>query len=113
MNIAIFYSVYINTYADWRSVINRQIDDIKIYGLFEHADFYISVINPNNERFAVEFIRERVPINTEISEFIENTFEYREIKNLWEVCSSQNDPYDIVAYFHTKGMSYAKKAETK
>lgn len=98
--ISIVYHTYL--VGDWKNLIKKQLDRIKVSGLYDVADEIWVTINlsGNNEQDVRKYFLEYSKINLEFNE--QNHAEYPGIKKVKELC----EKYDTkIFYFHTKGVS--------
>ena len=110
--VVIVYGVYINPNADWRNLIRLQLEELRRSGVLSVADLHVIVSNPSRAEGVSAFF-DTVPVLIKYVEFHdENKFEYPAISHIWNLANSQTD-YKYIAYFHTKGMSYAKQRRNR
>ncbi len=100
------YGVYINPEADWKMLITAQLEDIKRTGVFEASKLYVVVTNPFDTPGVREFFLGLDLDLHELSIHTENRFEYPAIKKVYDLSLSLGGNA-LIAYFHSKGMSYA------
>lgn len=103
--IGIIYFVYLNVNKNWKSIIKKQLTDVKKSGIFDDSCFYVVVSNPYKVPHDLihDFFYSIIQ-SPNISIFDENKFEFWGIHRLWEV--AKTGKHDYLIYFHTKGMSY-------
>lgn len=103
---AIIYSAFINPKANWRKLIELQLQDVKKSGVLEAADLHVIVTNHSDEEGVAEFFNnlEIEIANLQIHDT--NTFEYYAIKYLWDLAHTRSQ-YQNAAYFHTKSISFS------
>ncbi len=110
--VIIVYGVYINPNADWRKLIRLQLDELRRSGVLSVADLHVIVSNPFGAEGVSTFF-DTVPVLIKYVEFHdENKFEYPAISHIWNLANRQTD-CKYIAYFHTKGMSYARRRRNK
>ena len=106
--INIVYYAWINTARNWKVIINGQLNDIKVSGIFDVCKLYIIISNENEDVLneAVSLINESlkdININKyNIQKKTDNHYEYYGIKKLYDLAKTEPDKFFI--YLHTKGM---------
>lgn len=109
---AIVYGAFINPAADWRKLIRLQLCDLNRSGVLSIADLHVIVTN-NTDTKGVEEFFQSLPVQIKFIEFHDqNRFEYPALLHAWNLANT-NEQYLHIAYFHSKGMSYAKKRRDK
>lgn len=102
--IHIVYFVWINENVVWENIVCEQLIQLISTDLLNIANLYIHIsVKSHLHDYVVGTISMLVP-NAIIYTTIENEYEYRGIKLIWEL--GQKHPNDIFLYFHSKGMSH-------
>jgi hypothetical protein len=102
------YGVYVNADADWQKLIRLQLEEVQRSGVLSIADLHVIVSNPSGKEGVAAFF-DALPIPIKHIEFHdENKFEYPALSHIWGLANNQTDDR-LIAYFHSKGMSYAKQ----
>jgi hypothetical protein len=105
--ISIVYYIFITPTSNWKAIIAGQLSDIKGFGLLDEADLYIHITDEHHTDGVLDFVRKAAGHKATIHHSFINQFEYPAIKLLHNLAKEQ--PGKTYMYFHTKGMSYAKK----
>jgi len=106
--INIIYFIWINPNRNWRVIIDGQLFDMKISGIFESSRLYIVISCENNN-----IINEAIDlINNSLNDIDKNkyniittnynNYEYYGIKKLYDI--SLLEPDKLYIYLHSKGM---------
>lgn len=102
--IKLVYGVYINPSSNWRSIVAGQLYDLKRFGLLSEADLHVVITNPSYIRGVSDLICEICDEVASITTHHANQYEYWAVDKVWTL--ARENPDSIVAYLHTKGMSY-------
>lgn len=108
--IGIVYFIYINSKKDYKKVIKDQLKDVVSSGVLNDADIYLEVNisdDVNCKGSLDQFFNSLGITFSNIHYTKENYFEYEGLSRIHTL--AEENKYDFLCYFHTKGMSYKKK----
>jgi hypothetical protein len=106
--INIIYFIWINPNRNWRVIIDGQLFDMKVSGIFEFSKLYIVISCENNNIIneAINLINSSL-IDIDINKYNiittnYNNYEYDGIKKMYDI--SLSEPDKLYIYLHSKGM---------
>ena len=103
--IIVYYIFLPDNGRNWKSIVDGQINDLKICGLLDISELHVHISSLNNNliEYCKEYIKSIIEV-VFINSNSENQYEYPGIKLLYDL--SQNTD-KIMLYIHTKSMVFS------
>ena len=108
--LIIVYFVYIDYGSNWKKIISGQKAHLEKFGMLSNAEVFVQLTDVSKKGDSEKFVKSLFPY-AKINVSYQNNFEYEAMRTVYET-ACQN-PNRILAYLHTKGMSYKIKRRAR
>ncbi len=101
--LIIVYFIYIDYGSNWKKIISGQKAHLEKFGMLSDTEIFIQLTDTSIKDESQKYVKSQFP-DAKIKVSHQNNFEYEAMKTVYE--TALQNPNRILAYFHTKGMSY-------
>lgn len=101
MTIHVLYFFYVNVKKDWKSIVLRQLEDVKKTGILSESKFYVVCCDPTGIVNVADVLKAYTI--EKLLVFQDNRYEFEAIQELQRIAAKES-PDDAFVYFHSKGM---------